>query len=124
MRRRPRGVTAFGCVLTGRSGNSSSASASSCSLTKARLIVSYHPPEPAVDHSMPTETPQPIYLKDYKPPAWLIENLSLDVRLDPQTATAASWPLVKPNPRRACESFPPALAVERLTLQDAGDAGL
>ena len=72
---------------------------------------------------MPTETPQPIYLKDYKPPAWLIEEVSLDVRLEPETTKVASRLLVTPNPRRAGDTVHLELDGERLTLQEVGIDG-
>jgi aminopeptidase N len=72
---------------------------------------------------MPTETPQPIYIKDYKPPAWLIEEVSLDVRLEPETTRVASRLLVRPNPRRAGDTVHLELDGERLTLQEVGIDG-
>ncbi len=72
---------------------------------------------------MPTETPQPIYLKDYKPPAWLIEEVSLDVRLEPETTRVASRLVVRPNPRRAGDTVHLELDGERLTLQEVSIDG-
>jgi len=55
---------------------------------------------------MKTDTPKPIYLKDYAPPAFLIAETYLDVTLDPAETRVKSRLSVRPNPavkKRATE---------------------
>ncbi|MBT3070037.1 aminopeptidase N [Rhodomicrobium sp. Az07] len=47
---------------------------------------------------MKTDTPKPIYLKDYAPPAFLISETCLDVTLDPAETRVKSRLSVLPNP--------------------------
>ncbi|QDY69428.1 aminopeptidase N [Qingshengfaniella alkalisoli] len=42
--------------------------------------------------------PQPIYLKDYRPPAWLVEDVKLTFRLDPTATRVLSRIRFVPNP--------------------------
>jgi aminopeptidase N len=47
---------------------------------------------------MRTDTPQPIRLADYKPPAFLIDTVSLDFRLEPQATRVKATMAVRRNP--------------------------
>ncbi|MCG8447788.1 MAG: aminopeptidase N, partial [Hyphomicrobiales bacterium] len=47
---------------------------------------------------MRTDTPRPIRLKDYRPPAFLVDRIDLDIRLDPQATQVHSRLEVRPNP--------------------------
>ena len=47
---------------------------------------------------MRTDTPRPIRLKDYRPPAFLVDRIDLDIRLDPQATQVRSRLEVRPNP--------------------------
>ena len=50
---------------------------------------------------MRTDQSPPVRLDDYRPPAWLVETVKLDVSLD-QAATRVRATLdLKPNPRPA-----------------------
>ena len=46
---------------------------------------------------MRTEEPRPIRLKDYRPPDWLIENVDLDVSLDPTATIVRAKLNLKPS---------------------------
>jgi aminopeptidase N len=72
---------------------------------------------------MQTETPQTIYLTDYKPPAWLIEAIDLDIDLNPEATRVISRLALKPNPKRAAETGEIELDGERLTLQEVSIDG-
>jgi aminopeptidase N len=50
---------------------------------------------------MRTDTAQSIRLKDYRPPDWLVETVSLDVTLHPTAARIRATLALKPNPRSA-----------------------
>jgi aminopeptidase N len=50
---------------------------------------------------MRTDTAQSIRLKDYRPPDWLVETVSLDVMLHPTAARIRSTLALKPNPKSA-----------------------
>jgi aminopeptidase N len=50
---------------------------------------------------MRTDTAQSIRLKDYQPPDWLVETVSLDVTLHPTAARIRATLALKPNPRSA-----------------------
>ncbi|MFZ0102948.1 MAG: aminopeptidase N, partial [Pseudolabrys sp.] len=50
---------------------------------------------------MRTDTAQSIRLKDYRPPDWLVETVSLDVTLHPTTARIRATLALKPNPKSA-----------------------
>jgi aminopeptidase N len=50
---------------------------------------------------MRTDTAQPIRLKDYRPPDWLVETVSLDVILHPTAARVRATLALKPNPNSA-----------------------
>ena len=47
---------------------------------------------------MRTEEPRPVRLQDYRPPAWLIETVDLDVSLHPTATTVRAKLKIKPNP--------------------------
>jgi len=47
---------------------------------------------------MRTDVAQPIRLKDYRPPDWLVETVALDVSLHPTQATVRARLALKPNP--------------------------
>ncbi|HEX5508124.1 MAG TPA: aminopeptidase N [Pseudolabrys sp.] len=63
---------------------------------------------------MRTETAQPIRLKDYRAPDWLIETVSLDVLLHPTQITVRAALAIKPNPNGA--AAPLVLDGDELTL--------
>src|SRR5438552_7229572 len=67
---------------------------------------------------MQTEAPQTIYLKDYTPPAWLIDEVFLDIWLDPETTRVASRLALRPNPHRAGDTAQIELDGEKITLQE------
>ena len=48
--------------------------------------------------AMRTDTAQPIRLKDYRPPDWLVETVSLDFSLHPTQAKVRATIKFKPNP--------------------------
>jgi aminopeptidase N len=48
---------------------------------------------------MKTDLPQPIYLKDYEPPQFLIDETELDVRLHPSETKVRSRLAMRPNPK-------------------------
>ena len=50
---------------------------------------------------MKTETPKPIFLKDYKPSSWLIDAVHLDVSLHPTETRVRARLKIKPNPKAA-----------------------
>ncbi|HVZ54253.1 MAG TPA: aminopeptidase N [Pseudolabrys sp.] len=50
---------------------------------------------------MRTDIAQPIRLKDYLPPAWLVETVQLDVSLHPTKTTVRATIAFKPNPDSA-----------------------
>jgi aminopeptidase N len=47
---------------------------------------------------MRTDITQPIRLKDYRPPDWLVETVSLDITLHPTAARVRATLALKPNP--------------------------
>jgi aminopeptidase N len=63
---------------------------------------------------MRTDIAQPIRLKDYLPPAWLVETVHLDVSLDPAATKVRATLAFKPNPRSA--SAPLVLDGDGLSL--------
>ncbi len=63
---------------------------------------------------MRTDTAQPIRLKDYRPPDWLVETVSLDVSLHPTHTTVRATIALKPNP--AATAAPLVLDGDGLTL--------
>ena len=65
---------------------------------------------------METDTPKAILLKDYKPSAWLIETVHLDIALDPTETRVTSRLRMRPNPARTGRRGPLVLDGEGLTL--------
>ncbi len=66
---------------------------------------------------MRTETPQPIYLKDYRPPAYLIDRIDLDVSLNPTETVIRATMAVRRNGDPDAPSGPLVLSGEDLTLK-------
>src|SRR3990170_280982 len=60
---------------------------------------------------------KPKLLKDYAPPDYLIEEVELDVALDPKAARVAAKLRLRPNPKVATGGRPLVLDGESLTLQ-------
>jgi len=48
---------------------------------------------------MRTDTAKPIRLKDYRPPDWLVETVSLNFSLHPTATKVRATLALKPNPR-------------------------
>ncbi len=63
---------------------------------------------------MRTEIAQPIHLKDYRPPAWLVETVTLDVSLHPTRTKIRATLAFKPNPQSG--AAPLVLDGDDLTL--------
>ncbi len=63
---------------------------------------------------MRTDIAQPIHLKDYRPPAWLVETVTLDVSLHPTRTKIRATLAFKPNPQSG--PAPLALDGDDLTL--------
>ena len=63
---------------------------------------------------MRTDTAQPIRLKDYRPPDWLVDSVSLDVSLHPTQTKVRARLALKPNP--AAAAAPLVLDGDGLTL--------
>jgi aminopeptidase N len=63
---------------------------------------------------MRTDTAPPIRLKDYRPPDWLVETVSLDVSLHPTQTKVRATLALKPNP--AAVAAPLVLDGDGLTL--------
>jgi aminopeptidase N len=57
------------------------------------------------------------FLKDYAPPAYLIDAVALDVSLDPKAARVVSTLTMRPNPAATTSGQPLVLDGEALTLQ-------
>ncbi len=72
--------------------------------------------DPRHTDSPPKTPPQPIHLKDYKPPAFLVDTVSLDVALDPNATIVRSRLGMRPNPE-AEPSQALVLDGEALTLE-------
>src|SRR5512137_1519020 len=49
---------------------------------------------------MKTDTPQPIYLKDYTPPAYFIDTVDLDFNIASDTTTVSATLALRRNPAR------------------------
>ncbi|MCB1520538.1 MAG: aminopeptidase N, partial [Hyphomicrobiaceae bacterium] len=65
---------------------------------------------------MKTDTPRPIRLKDYNPPAYLIDTVDLDVHLDPRRTKVRSRLTVRRNPALTAPHGPLVLDGEHLEL--------
>ena len=63
---------------------------------------------------MRTDTAQPVRLKDYRPPDWLVETVALDISLHPTQTKVRSILALKPNPEAA--AAPLVLDGDGLTL--------
>ncbi|MGA8968360.1 MAG: aminopeptidase N [Pseudolabrys sp.] len=63
---------------------------------------------------MRTDIAQPIRLKDYRPPDWLVETVSLDIGLHPTATRVRAILTFKPNPKNA--SAPLVLDGDGLSL--------
>jgi aminopeptidase N len=63
---------------------------------------------------MRTDTAQPIRLKDYRPPDWLVQAVSLDVSLHPTQSKVRATLALKPNPQSS--AAPLVLDGDGLTL--------
>ena len=50
---------------------------------------------------MRTDIAQPIRLKDYRPPDWLVDEVHLDVALHPTAAKVRATLTLRPNPQSA-----------------------
>jgi len=50
---------------------------------------------------MRTDIAQPVHLKDYRPPDWLVETVRLDVSLHPMASRVRATLALKPNPHTA-----------------------
>jgi hypothetical protein len=64
--------------------------------------------------AMRTETPTPIKLDDYRPAAWLVDQVGLDVRLEPHETIVASRLELRPNPKAGAGPAPLWLDGEHL----------
>jgi aminopeptidase N len=65
---------------------------------------------------MEPEAPKAIHLKDYKPSAWLIDTVHLDITLHPTETRVRSRLAMRPNPARTGRRGPLLLDGENLTL--------
>ncbi|MBC7132364.1 MAG: aminopeptidase N [Roseovarius sp.] len=54
---------------------------------------------------MKDAAPQPVHLKDYTPPAWLVDEVRLTFRLDPEATRVLSRIRFRPNPAAASRAF-------------------
>ena len=52
----------------------------------------------APDQTMKTDTPQTIYLKDYTPPAWLVDTVDLDVSIEADGTVVSATQTLRRNP--------------------------
>jgi aminopeptidase N len=65
---------------------------------------------------MRTETPTPIKLEDYRPVAYLVDQVDLDVSLEPHETTVISRLELRPNPDASVSGAPLELDGEQLQL--------
>jgi aminopeptidase N len=65
---------------------------------------------------MRTETPVPIKLEDYRPVAYLVDRVGLDIKLDPHETMVTGRLELRPNPAADVPGGPLALDGEQLTL--------
>ena len=72
------------------------------SSTMARITAIIHPSNSAADildqMAMRTDTAQPIRLKDYRPPDWLVDTVALDFSLHPSETRVRAKLTLRPNP--------------------------
>jgi aminopeptidase N len=66
---------------------------------------------------MTTNTPKPVYLKDYKPAPYAIGEVQLDVRLDPHMTQVIARSKVRPNPKHSGRLGPLVLDGENQSLE-------
>ena len=64
-----------------------------------------------------SKTLQPVYLKDYQPPAYLVENIDLYVELNPNRTTVRSKLSIKTNPAVQGAKTPLSLHGRELSLK-------
>ena len=67
---------------------------------------------------MKPETPRPVYLEDYRPPAYLIDRVNLDVSLEPARTRVRSKLAIRPNPNAGGRREPLKLDGAQLELVD------
>ncbi len=67
---------------------------------------------------MKPETPRPIHLKDYRPPAYLIDKVDLDVSLDATRTRVHARLAVRPNPHANGRPEPLRLDGEHIELDE------
>ncbi len=72
-------------------------------------------PEPAPEPA-PTAHPEPVYLKDYRPPDWLIEEVELDFRLDEAATEVTARLQLRRNPAAGEAARPLVLDGQELEL--------
>jgi aminopeptidase N len=72
---------------------------------------------------MKTQEPRTIYLKDYRPAPYLIEETELDIRLHPTQTRIASRLKMRPNPAAKGKREPLVLDGEKLKLIDVAIDG-
>jgi aminopeptidase N len=65
---------------------------------------------------MKLETARPVHLKDYRPPAYLIDRVHLDIALEPTRTRVHSKLAVRPNPNATGRREPLRLDGEQLEL--------
>ncbi|WP_088346619.1 MULTISPECIES: aminopeptidase N [Rhodomicrobium] len=65
---------------------------------------------------MKTQEPRTIYLKDYRPAPYLIDETALDIKLQPNAAEVASRLSMRPNPAYGGKPGPLVLDGEKLKL--------
>src|SRR5687768_1861791 len=65
---------------------------------------------------MRTETPTPIKLEDYRPAAYLVDRVALDVKLAPLETIVSSRLELRPNPAAQAPGAPLVLDGEQLKL--------
>ena len=76
---------------------------------------------------MKTDTPRPIYLKDYRPPEYLIPSVDLDIALAPHETRVRSRLKVRRNPKSGDGPAPlhldgVQLHLDRLTIDGVAPA--
>ena len=67
---------------------------------------------------MKLETARPVHLKDYRPPAYLIDRVNLDVSLEPTRTRVRSKLAIRPNPKATGRREQLKLDGEQLELGD------
>ncbi len=72
---------------------------------------------------MKTQEPRTIHLKDYRPAPYLIDEASLEVRLDPKETEVVSRLQMRPNPAAKANGAPLVLDGEKLRLVSVAVGG-